>query len=102
MAVDPDGPCRSSLNTSARTCIPGVASNSPSGTLQICVFSSFTVSLSLPMISCSRCNALGVALPAQDHEIISVGDEASAEAALKPELLPPQHEPAHVEVREQW
>ena len=45
---------------------------------------------------------LGVALPAQDHEIISVGDEASAEAALKPELLPPQHEPAHVEVRQQW
>jgi len=37
-------------------------SNSPSGTLQIRVFSSFTVSLSLPMISRSRCNALS-ALP---------------------------------------
>src|SRR5207247_7194832 len=32
-------------------------SNSPSGTLQIRVFSSFTVSFNLPMISRSRCNA---------------------------------------------
>src|SRR5712692_11327665 len=33
----------------------------------------------------------GVALPAQDYEIIRLGDEASAEALLRPELLPPQH-----------
>jgi len=34
----------------------------------------------------------GVASLAQDHEIISVGDEASAETSLQPELLPPEHE----------
>src|SRR5262249_31173705 len=32
-------------------------SNSPDGTVQIRVFSSFTVSFSFPMISCSRCKA---------------------------------------------
>src|SRR6266478_2214362 len=37
-------------------------SNSPSGTLQIRVFSSFTVSFSLPMISRSRCNASSAVL----------------------------------------
>src|SRR6201981_317520 len=29
-------------------------------------------------------------------------NEASAETSLKAELLPPQHEPAHVDVRQQW
>jgi hypothetical protein len=28
--------------------------------------------------------------------------EASAEASLQPELLPSQHEPAHVKIRQQW
>src|SRR5450755_77320 len=37
-------------------------SNSPSGTLQIRVFSSFTVSFNLPMISRSRCNASSAVL----------------------------------------
>src|SRR5882672_3907089 len=78
-------------------------SNSPSGTLQIRVLSSFTVSFSFPTISrrwCSAASALPP--PAQDHEIIGIGDEASAEASLEAELLPPQHEPAHVEIRQQW
>ena len=44
----------------------------------------------------------GVAPPAQDHEIVGIGDEASAEASLKAELLPPQHESAQVEVRQSW
>src|SRR4029077_2997921 len=44
----------------------------------------------------------GIALSAQDHEVVSIGNEASAETLLKAELLPPQHEPAHVDVREQW
>src|SRR5690349_24501961 len=30
-----------------------------------------------------------------------IGDEASAETLLKAELLPPQHKPAHVQVRQQ-
>src|SRR5260221_9240661 len=37
-------------------------SNSPFGTLQIRVFSSFTVSFSLPMISRSRCSASSAVL----------------------------------------
>jgi hypothetical protein len=45
---------------------------------------------------------LRVAPSAQDHEIVRIGDEASAEALLKTELLPPQHKPAHVKVRQQW
>src|ERR1700730_7924103 len=42
----------------------------------------------------------GVAPPAQDHEVIGIGDKASAETSLKAELLPPQHKPAHVDVRQ--
>src|SRR5271163_1955538 len=77
-------------------------SNSPSGTLQMRVFSSFTVSFSFPMISRSRCRAAS-ALPLL-HRITRscIGHEASAEASLKPEHLPSQHEPAHVEIRQQW
>ena len=67
------------------------------------VFSSFTVSFSLPMISRRWCSAFfGVASSAQDHEIVGIGDEPSAEALLKAELLPPQHKPAHVKIRQQW
>jgi hypothetical protein len=29
-------------------------------------------------------------------------DKASAETLLKTELLPPQHKPAHVKIRQQW
>jgi hypothetical protein len=43
----------------------------------------------------------GFALSAQDHEIIRVGHDTRAEALLQPELLPSQHEPAHVEIRQQ-
>src|SRR5271166_4517507 len=43
----------------------------------------------------------GFAPSAQDHEVVRVGYEASAEASLKPDHLPSQHEPAHVEIRQQ-
>src|SRR5216683_5925744 len=43
----------------------------------------------------------GVAPPAQDHEVVGIDDEASAETSLKAELLPPQHKPAHVDIRQQ-
>jgi hypothetical protein len=36
----------------------------------------------------------GVAPPAQDHEVVGIGDQASAETLLKAEFLPPQREPA--------
>src|SRR6516162_3399506 len=39
---------------------------------------------------------------AQDHKVIRIIDEASAEALLKTELLPPQHKPTHVQIRQQW
>src|SRR5260370_7529861 len=42
----------------------------------------------------------GVASPAQDHEIVGVGDEPRAKALLKTELLPPPHPPAHVKLRQ--
>ena len=42
----------------------------------------------------------GVAPPAQDHQVIGIGDKASAETSLKAEHLPPQHKPAHVDVRQ--
>ena len=45
---------------------------------------------------------LGAAPSAQDHKVVRISDEASAEALLKAELLPPQHKPAHVKVRQQW
>ena len=44
----------------------------------------------------------GLALPAQDHEVVGVGHDPTAKAVLQPELLPPQHEPAHVQIGQQW
>jgi len=35
---------------------------------------------------------------AQNHEVISVGDDATAQTALQPELLPRQHKPPHVQI----
>src|SRR3982074_2712049 len=43
---------------------------------------------------------VGFTLLAQDHEIIGVGHDTTAEALLKSELLPSQHEPAHVYIRQ--
>src|SRR5258708_751748 len=45
---------------------------------------------------------LGLALPAQDHEIVGIGHDATAEASLQPDLLPSQHEPTHVQIGQQW
>jgi hypothetical protein len=45
---------------------------------------------------------LRAAPSAQDHKVIRIIDEASAKALLKAELLPPQHKPAHVQIRQQW
>src|SRR5262245_44985516 len=78
-------------------------SNSSSGTLQIRVFSSLTVSFSLLMILRSCCKAsFGFASPTQDHEVVGIGHDARTEALLEPEHLPSQHKPAHVEVSQQW
>src|SRR6202040_3658069 len=47
-------------------------------------------------------SVFGFAFPAQDHEIVGVGHDTTARASLQPELLPSQHEPAHVNIRQQW
>src|SRR5271163_47592 len=44
---------------------------------------------------------VGIALLAQDHKIIGVGYDTTAEALLQSELLPSQYEPAHVYIRQQ-
>src|SRR5664279_2151071 len=44
----------------------------------------------------------GFASPGQDHEVVGVGHDARAEALLQPERLPSHHQPAHVEIRQQW
>src|SRR5215831_13384130 len=50
------------------------------------------------MVQC----VLRAAPSAQDHKVIRIIDEASAKALLKAELLPSQHKPAHVQIRQQW
>src|SRR3977135_4483448 len=44
---------------------------------------------------------IGFALLAQDHEIVGIGHDTTAEALFQPELLPSQYEPAHVYIRQQ-
>jgi hypothetical protein len=43
----------------------------------------------------------GPAPSAQDHEIISIDHKPCANASLQPKLLSSQHEPAHIEIRQQ-
>ena len=45
---------------------------------------------------------LRLAASAQDHQIIRIGHDARAEAALQPTPLPFQHEPAHIQICQQW
>jgi len=74
--------------------------NSPSGTLQIRVFSR-QLQLAHEFAQAPQ-GLFGLARPAQDHEIVGVGHDARAEASLQPEHLPSQHKPAHVEICQQW
>ena len=43
----------------------------------------------------------GLAFPTQNYEIVCVDHKARAQAFLQPKLLPPQHQPAHIQVRQQ-
>src|ERR1019366_9657727 len=45
---------------------------------------------------------LGLAFPAQNHEIVRIAHDTAAKALLQPELPPSQHEPAHIQIRQQW
>ena len=38
---------------------------------------------------------------ALDYEVVGAGHEPRAEDSLEPEHLPSQHEPAHVDIRQQ-
>ena len=99
MAVVPGEPGRSSENTSVRTCNP--RSRTPFRDLAdpclIFVHRQLQLAHDLAQMVQRR---FGVAPPAQDHEVVGIDDEASAETSFKAELLPPQHEPAHVEIRQ--
>jgi hypothetical protein len=55
-------------------------SNSPSGTLQMRVFPALTVSFSLPMSLRIQCNASSALPSAQDHEIVGIGHDPTADA----------------------
>src|SRR6202165_533052 len=44
---------------------------------------------------------IGIAFLAQDHKIVGIGHDTTVEALLQSELLPSQHEPAHVYIRQQ-
>src|ERR1022692_1850984 len=44
---------------------------------------------------------IGFALLAQDHKIVGIGHDTTAEALLQSELLPSHYKPAHIYVRQQ-
>src|ERR1035438_3079100 len=44
----------------------------------------------------------GVSALAQDDEIVCISHDASAEALIQLAFLPSQHEPAHIQIRQQW
>src|ERR1700751_6355014 len=99
MAAVPGEPGRFSENTSVRTCTPGSRTPLPEPCRSVSCPGSPSASVAHDLAQVvQRC--FGVAPSAQDHEIIGIGDQASAEASLKAELLPAQHKPAHVEVRQ--
>jgi hypothetical protein len=75
-------------------------SNSPSGTVQILVLVHRQLQPAHDRAQVMQ-RRFGVTPPAQDHQVVGIGDEASAKALLKAEHFPSQHEPAHVEVRQQ-
>src|SRR6476469_8678471 len=101
MAGIPGAPGRFSLNAFVRRCSP------ESQTLLRYVTDAclLLVDRELQLIhdlAQSLQSIFGFAFPAQDHEIVGVGHDTPAKASLQPELLPSQHEPAHVNIRQQW
>src|SRR5215208_4210357 len=101
MSGTPGTPFRSSLNTSARTCTQEV--ELPFRYLADSCLLLVDRELQLAHDLAQPLQRLfGIALLAQDHEVVGVGHDASAEASLQPEQLPSQHEPAHVQIRQQW
>src|SRR5256885_17080709 len=101
MAGIPGAPGRFSLNTSARTSIQEVELSFRYLADSCLLLVDRELQLSHDLAQ-SLQGLFGFALSAQDHEVVGVGHDASAEASLQPEPLPSQHEPAHVEVRQQW
>src|SRR2546425_213768 len=87
-------------NTSAQTCTPGSRTlfRDLADSCLLLVDRELQASHDLAQ---SLQGLSGLALPAQDHEIIGVGHDATAEASLQSELLPPQHEPPHIQISQQ-
>src|SRR5882757_5883555 len=100
MADIPGVPGRFLLNTSARTCSP--RSRTPFRDLADSCLLLVDRELQLAHDHAQLLQRLvGFALLAQDHEIVGVGYDTTAEALLQSELLPPQYKPAHVYIRQQ-
>ena len=100
MAGIPGAPDRFSLNTSARTCSPEVelAIRHLADPCLLLVHRELQLAHNLAQLL--QC-LIGVAFLAQDHKIVGIGYDTTAEALLQSELLPSQHEPAHVYIRQQ-
>ena len=48
-----------------------------------------------------RQGLFGLPVFAQDHEVIRIGDDSTAKTSLQSQFLPRQHEPPHVQIRQQ-
>src|SRR5215211_2974752 len=101
MAGTPDTPCRFSLSTSAQTCVPGNRTRLPVPSDSCLLLVDRELQLAHDLAQ-SLQRLFGFAPPAQDHEVVGIGYDARAETSLQPEHLPSQHEPAHVQIRQQW
>src|SRR5216683_7094508 len=76
-------------------------SNFSSGSLQTRVFVSFTISFSFVIMSRIVTKGFFGLIPTADHEGISIVNDVRFQTLLVPQLLPAEHEPAHVQIAQQ-
>jgi hypothetical protein len=74
------------------------ADHPKNGVLIPCRFTQLQLAHDLAQVVQRR---IGVAVPAQDHEVVGIDHEPTAQALLQSELLPPQNKPAHIDIRQQ-
>src|SRR5215813_12463122 len=101
MVDSPAGPCPSPESTSARTYSPEVKLTVRNSADPCLLLVHCQLQFAHDLVQVVQ-RLLSTAPLAQDHKIVRINDEASAEASLKAELLPPQHKPAHVKICQQW
>ncbi len=71
------------------------------GSLQTRVFVSFTVNFSFVIMSRIVTKVLLGPVPTTDHKIIGIVNDVRFQTSLVPQVLPPEHEPAHVQITQQ-